>query len=977
MPKFKQILFPLILVLLTIVICFLNYTPKTFLTGWDTLHPEFNFSLNFQRLLSLWHPEQGLGDIPGHAQISELPRVFILYLLHFVLPLNFLRYSYIFICFVIGPLGIYFLINFLFKKKLIAFLTAILYIFNLSTVQQFYVPFEMFPTQWAFLPFIILFSIKYLTQKSKKNLILFSLFTLLATPQAYAPQLWFAFFFIYLSFLIIHSFFNRQDLKKSLTLILFTLLLNAFWLIPNLFYIFTSSSINKDYRGNRLYSQEYLLKNRANGNLADSTLIKGFYLDWSVFDFNHNSFDQLMPQWKHHFNQPIVLIIGYLIFIASFFGLIISFLKKDHLFISLSPFFIIPFVLLSNRIPIFSQFFDFLIKNSTLRESFRFIFSKLSILLLFGLVIFFSYTLSFVFQKIKSLKFQNIISTLIVICLIIYTFPIFQGQLVSQAVRIKIPDNYFQFWQFMNSQGDSRILTLPLNQFSGWQYYNWGYQGSGFLWFNLKQSLLDRDSDRWSIQNEQSYQEFFNSLYSQKSDIFFHSLQKYQIKYIIIDQSIISSSSNNNNQITFKNETDALLKKLEDQKSIAKINQFGSISIYQTNFPVFNTTTKTITNYVSPSYQSAYFDAANSQDYITTTQTNIFYPFRDLLNSNQKIDLNKLEINQISPSQWQIGLKNPTNYQLQLPSLTSTEKSITASVYLESSKIIFKFPFPQEILNSLKTEFNLPKNSTQVKINDIFFPITSDSPNQFLGNINIFINSANYLNDQIINFGFDINKTIYLKNVYLNSQSIDFINPQNFNLNLPNLPHSSGYIIAIKSQFISGIPLRLCLKNNYSFVCNIEDELSKNKNSSWDYFLVPSTGNDLGYQLNFNNVSIREYISKSVLDQVSIIPIPFNFLSQIKFEDSTKNPTQFFVLNQSFHPDWLAFYFDLPAGRHGGLKPVFLKNHVLANNWANAWELPTNINPSQIHVIFWPQIFEFLGIGLTVLTLIWSFKNKK
>jgi len=967
--KFKQILFPLILVLLTIVICFLNYTPNTFLTGWDTLHPEFNFSLNFQRLLNVWHPEQGLGDIPGHAQISDLPRIFVLYLLHFVLPLNFLRYSYIFICFIIGPLGIYFLIRFLFKKNLIAFMTTLLYIFNLSTVQQFYVPFEMFPTQWAFLPFIILFSLKFLFEKSKKNLILFSLFTLLSTPQSYAPQLWLAFFFIYVLFLVIHSFFNRQNFKKSLTLILFTLLLNAFWLIPNLFYIFSSSHINQNYRNNRLYSQEYLLKNRANGNLADSTLIKGFYLDWSVFDFNRNSFDKLMPQWKNHFNQPIILTIGYLIFTTSFLGLIISFLKKDRLFTSLSPFFIIPFVLLSSQVPIFSNFFDLLIKNSTLRESFRFIFSKLSILLLFGLVLFFSYFLSFIFQKIKSLKFQNIISTLIIICLIIYTFPTFQGQLISQAVRVKIPDNYFQFWQFMNNQGDGRILTLPLNQSSGWQYYSWGYQGSGFLWFNLKQSLLDRDSDRWSNQNEQSYQEFFNSLYSQKSDIFFNTLQKYQVKYIVIDQSIVSSSSNNNDQITFKNETDNLLKKLENQKSLIKINQFGTISIYQTNFPVFNTTTKTITNFVRPSYQSAYFDVANSSDYITTTQTNVFYPFRDLLNSNQKIDLNKLEINQISPSQWQINLRNPNNYQLQLPSLISTENLIPTSIYLESSKLIFKFPFPQEILNSFKTEFDIPKNSSQVKINDIIFPITSNSPNQFLGNVNIFINSANYLNDKNINFNFNFSQKIYLKNVSLNVHSIDFINPQNFNINLPNLPHSSGYIVAVKSQYMSGIPLRLCLKNNYSFVCNLEDELSKNKSPYWDYFLIPSTGNDLGYQLNFNNISISNIISKSTLNQVSIIPIPFNFLIQIKFEDTIKNPLQFFILNQSFHLGWLAFYFD-------GAKPIFLKNHVLANNWANAWELPTNINQSQIHIFFWPQILEFLGLGLTIFTLIWIFKKK-
>jgi hypothetical protein len=255
-------LFPIILIILTVVICLLNYTPNTFLTGWDTLHPELNFSLNFKRLLTLWHSEQGLGAIPAHAQIADIPRVFILYLFHFIFPLNFLRYSYIFLCFILGPLGIYFLIQHFFKKNIISFLAALFYIFNLSTVQQFYVPFEMFPTQWAFLPWIILFSLKYLKNNNRQNLILFSLFTLFATPQAYASQLWYAFFFIYALFLILYSYLHK-NFQNSKKLIIFTLLLNAFWLIPNLFYIFTSSSAPKLNRDNRLYSQEYLYKNRA------------------------------------------------------------------------------------------------------------------------------------------------------------------------------------------------------------------------------------------------------------------------------------------------------------------------------------------------------------------------------------------------------------------------------------------------------------------------------------------------------------------------------------------------------------------------------------------------------------------------------------------------------------------------------------------------------------------------------------------
>src|SRR4030043_681641 len=95
--KIKDYLPLIILLFVALALAFQNYTPGTWLSGWDTLHPEFNFGLNFQRLISgVFRSEQGLGAIAAHSHMSDLPRVIILYLFHFFLPLEFLRYSYIF-----------------------------------------------------------------------------------------------------------------------------------------------------------------------------------------------------------------------------------------------------------------------------------------------------------------------------------------------------------------------------------------------------------------------------------------------------------------------------------------------------------------------------------------------------------------------------------------------------------------------------------------------------------------------------------------------------------------------------------------------------------------------------------------------------------------------------------------------------------------------------------------------------------------
>ena len=371
--------FPLIIAFLCLFIAFKNYTPGTFLTGWDTLHPEFDFSLNFQRLFfSVWRTEQGLGAVSGHTVMADLPRVVILWLFHFILPLSFLRYSYVFLCLILGPLGFYFLIKYLFKKPYIAFLGAIIYLFNLGTLQQFFVPFEMFTTQWAFLPWIIFSAIVYLHKPARKKLLVFAIINLVATPQAYAAQLWYAFFVVFTVFLIL----SRS--KKALFLLLVTLAVNSFWLIPNIYYLATQTN-NPTYNlGNRLHSQEFLLKNQQTGTLADTSLLKGFYFNWDAFDFHQNNFNKLTPAWQNHLDYPIIPIIGNILFLFAFVGLVAVFVTKNRQFLPLTPFFIIPFILLANRMPGFNLLFDLLLKFPVAQEALRFIFTKFSILLTFG-----------------------------------------------------------------------------------------------------------------------------------------------------------------------------------------------------------------------------------------------------------------------------------------------------------------------------------------------------------------------------------------------------------------------------------------------------------------------------------------------------------------------------------------------------------------------------------------------------------------
>ena len=95
-----------LLALIAVFICFNSFSPNTWLSGWDTLHPEFNFPLAFERLIfGVFRSDQGLGAVAAHSHMADLPRVILLFLGSLIFPISILRYLFISLCFIVGGLG--------------------------------------------------------------------------------------------------------------------------------------------------------------------------------------------------------------------------------------------------------------------------------------------------------------------------------------------------------------------------------------------------------------------------------------------------------------------------------------------------------------------------------------------------------------------------------------------------------------------------------------------------------------------------------------------------------------------------------------------------------------------------------------------------------------------------------------------------------------------------------------------------------
>jgi hypothetical protein len=810
--KLKPDFFLIFLILIAVFLCYTNYTPETFLSGWDTLHPEFNLKLYWQRITSVWQEHQGLGAPPSQAHAAEIPRLIILVIFSLIFPQNFVRYAYFFLMIVLGPVGVY-----LFLKKslglrpqndkycrhpfnyltydrdqdnnqtvnqIASFLSGLFYLLNLGTMQHFIVPLEMFATQFGFLGFLYLFAVKFLNEGKKKNLIIFSLLTIFASPMAHTATLWYVYFSGLVLFLITYSFLNSNLFKKSLLLITLTLLLNLYWILPNLYYVANHGKDVINSKIHRLGTEEFYYHNKKYGKISNLLLFKNFLFDWYITNNNGKS-QPLLISWSEHLKNSNILMIGYFLSLLSLVGLIFARRKKNTILLSFLPIFLFSSFFLLSATPGISIIFEWLRSTTPLiKEVFRFPFTKFSIYLIFCFSLFFGYFHHLFLSKFSSILSKNYLNFFtflyfyfFIFLNIIFILPAFSGNFISPIVRVKIPQEYFSLFNWSKKQDKGRILLLPIHDPYGWAIYRWDlptgpqiYQGAGFTWFGLNQPSLNSEFNRWYPQNEQAFREFFYAVYSQNGELFEKLLLKYNIQYILLDENVIIPGDENQEKKLFYPEIKALLANLPTIKLTQKFGK--KISLFEFLPNQRKKPIEILTDYkvIEPSYRWNYVDEAYQQhgNYITYLKRpqpiiDYIYPGRNILTEQEKINQKILTIGENS---YQINFSKTSlleNGGIKIPSLSTTESEFYTEVYAKKKgeKIIvnLKYLLPYITSDQVYTqEFELPlRNSGFFSLNDKIFPLPtylSENPT-YLGEEILFTQKENRL-------GFYNNKPIPL-----------------------------------------------------------------------------------------------------------------------------------------------------------------------------------------------------------------------
>lgn len=902
------------------LLCFQNYTPRTFLTGWDNLMPELNIWLNLKRsVFAVWQEYQGLGLVGGMAHATDLIRQLILLPFTLFLPLDLIRYLWHFAMLFLGTFGIYFGLKNSFKLNKIPILaSSLFYLLNFGTIQYFWNPLETFSAFWGFFPWLIFSLWQYLNDNSPKNLKKLIIWNILTIPAFYVQTLFIVYliclFLISISWLIYQiSARTPKIYSRVFKIFLLIFLINSFWLLPQIYFLSANLQHPVNGIGNFMSNDDTFARNQARGNLSDFLLLRGYY-----YDFPDNS-GKLMSPWIAHFSNQYNLIPGFILAFFIFIGLISLFKKiRRFQYLSLFLLFLLSATTLLSAVPSFSHLNQILRQFPLVNQIFRSPWTKFLVPAIFSFSLLAGLGLQSLSRFLASIKYSRhvqILPSLIFIgLLLIFSFPAFKGNFISPKMRNEIPSAYFQLQSYFQKQSPSaRIMNLPQGSFWGWTNYRWGYTGSGFLWYLLPQPILDRAFDAWNLKNEQYYWQLTTAI-QQKDPLLFQSLlDKYQIEYIIFDHQIYFPDD----KIYSKNAL-SVLDLLQTTPGLTPAVQFDQISVYHYQHP---TAPFVITSPASiKPFPFAYHDPAFGQigDYLVNHNSPYSFPFTSLFT-------NRL--------QGELGFR---------VEFLENDLQITAN----------------------DSVFLIPKNESinhQVNSSDIIPPFQTKIPE----------NNSEYYR--------------------LQSQAQQHL----FVLNFPSASLSRSYLVKIDHRHISGLPLEVSIvseniQNKYALTI-----LPKNQDWQTSWFVLPARqGDDFdsGINIIFNNKSVNSQVTQNDVKSVSLYPFPyFPLLRQNNLPSNISKPVrtyldfqnhlyyyqieipkiendQYLVLPQSFDQGWLGFYFS-------DNKIHFLKNHTLVNNWANAWQLD-NLHNQTIYLLFWPQILQFLGLGLLIGTIFWIVKQK-
>lgn len=963
---------------LLIGLCFLALyfinipAPDHFLSGWDNLQTDLSPLLGIKRAWwSVWQQYQSFGLIAGMAHGADLIRSIAIYILSLILPDYLIRYTFITSMLFLGALGMGRLFDsglFLPKTSRVeSFLGSISYMLNFYTIQLFFLPFESFCIFFAALPFLVISYSNLLHRPNKKTLTTFVIIQLLATPSFVSQQL----FVVYLIVLTCFSVISKKlfVLKRIFLIFILIFSLNSFWILPQIYFLKNNYDVVKINQMNTISTSDIFYQNKDRGTVNDLMNQNSFFIDLTGKDGS-----MIFDGWEVFRNSDLAKVSIILFDIFVLVGIFtLKSKRKGQLYLLTAIFLVvmlsatygfgwinevfrsIPFINQVFRSP-FTKFgiIGSFLMSIYLVSGFRYIFSKYVLL----------------FSTKKKSKILLTMSVFLVIYLLLYqSVYIYSGSLYSSQMKVRIPPQYLSVGKYLSDQDPtSRVAIFPEISFWGWQSNDWGYLGSGFLWYLIPQPVISRTFDVWSTTSESYYHQLRDVLIKQDVEKFEKLLEKYDVRYLLYDESLQSLNSPSIAPITQSS------KYMLDHCKRCRV-VFGQNKLILYEYLPHRTSKKFISSSIISAQKISFdstFASPEITEYISSKENEVpnqVFPFASLL-SHRPDTRTDFTISQ-SPNHFILSSKK----QNLIPDPTYHFASQTYNAQILNDGIPKHYALTTQIdANKEKIELKIPK----ITLFDLPFstltPIKCDPKSKI---------SYDWKEQDAF-------------------QKLDVTGKGSVCLtaHLPNLPLKHTYLLDIETQNIAGEEIYLYVVDNTQQQAIVESKLSKQNKL---FFTPPGKSDSLGMDISVRIKSFDKTPSSKLLGNIKIYLFPSEVISKSflsKSKDLIHDPISYispFTIRSNFHttsfvlPDSAHFVYYLQGFESGfGLYetsnilsqmfPVLfgknIPNHHNYLGWANTWQIPDNVKKNSVLTIYyWPQYLQYLGLIFGGVVILISYKK--
>ncbi len=925
----KKNLYPSILFLLVLILFLFNYNPGTYLTGWDNLQTELYPSLGVERaFFSVWQEYQSFGLVAGMAHAADLVRAVAVWILSLLLPQSLVRYVLHFLLVFLGALGIYTLLLTLLQSRkpsthlhenLYAFAGAMYYLLNFGSIQILYVPFEAFTVMYGLLPWMVLVFIHFIADHTiaRRTGMAFLLINFIGTSAFVAQQNFLVYGMVLAAFSAGYWVTHRswKTIQRILVAFLLIGVINSFWLVPQMYFLKTNGQVVKESKMNQLATEDVKYQNLEKGTPGDFLFMNGFFVDLQ----GNNRL--LFEPWRmHRENTAIMIVVGILssIPLAGLF-------YKSRFRYSIAGIYILVALFLIGSTPPFSWANSLFRSIPIVDQIFRSPFTKwiipysLIASICFGYAMLVITSLLYRIKKLHSYSFYFSIGAIMLV--LITSVPAFTGNYVAREMRVSVPAEYIEVMEmFRNIDPSKRIALLPDYTFWGWFNHKWGYNGSGFLWYGIKQPIVSRTFDVWNENSESYFWEIKYAIDSENKDLFEKVLEKYDIDYLIFDNSLLPISS------TIKGmQYDRLENLLLDSIRTVLVKENKYLQVYKVERDVSDNSfvsMYTALPNAGPAVPRMKYDSMYHLYgmYISTTSQpyDIYFPYLDLLSETR-----------LQQPDWSLS-ENESEFVIR-----TTQSRVATPVKVQ--KELLSEAIVQDVTLSncrpWKGSATAIPSSTNVQISVI---------NGGLGCLQYSFpdipQNAGVLLKIESTHSYGRTPLIYVKDRTKQQNMLEerLQGSENYFFLGPNYEYGVGYDVGMQFDSYTGINSLNSIDSIsfYSFPVEELREITSIKTAS-----VTSS---------FQTITPVQVTKKSLYEYTVTLPETIPEHAVLK-------------LSQSFDPGWQAIVVSDTASHL--LPMVFGKPvtaHVEVNNWANGWILEPEHQNKEIVLIFWPQYLQFI-----------------